>query len=232
MAARPYGSEGSETIYGHEGNNIIHGGGGSDTIYGGEDNDIIHGGEGSDAIWGRGGSDILVGDSGEDVLVGGKGNDILIGGSGGGRLKGGDDHDTLYGGNGADWLDGGEGNDILIGGGSGGDRLKGDEGRDTFVFALEEYGGAVIEDFTKGEDRIDVSALGVASLDELHVYENVRTGDTKLWASGAGSSGGSIVLEDFSGSLDAADFVFTDNPVIWGHSQYRGRRCVAGHLGR
>jgi Ca2+-binding RTX toxin-like protein len=105
-------------------------------IIGGEGNDILNGGNGHDYIEGGGGDDILRGKNGNDVLIGGDGND------------------QLFGGNGDDVLFGGMGTDILHGG----------RGKDTFVFTdIAESrpgpGRDSIEDFTQGEDKIDVSRI-------------------------------------------------------------------------
>ena len=78
-------------------------------------------------------------------MRGQNGNDVLIGGDG---------NDQLFGGNGDDVLFGGMGTDILNGG----------RGRDTFVWTdiAESRPGPErdrIEDFTRGEDKIDVSRI-------------------------------------------------------------------------
>lgn len=107
---------------------------------------VIIGGEGNDVLNGGNGHDYIEGGGGDDVLRGKNGNDVLIGGDG---------YDQLFGGNGADVLFGGSGMDILDGG----------RGKDTFVFtdiAKSLPGGGQrdrIQDFTPGEDRIDVSRI-------------------------------------------------------------------------
>jgi parallel beta-helix repeat protein len=105
-------------------------------IIGTEDDDILNGGNGHDYIEGGGGDDVLRGKNGNDVLIGGDGND------------------QLFGGNGDDVLFGGMGTDILHGG----------RGKDTFVFtniaeSRPGQGRDSIEDFTQGEDKIDVSRI-------------------------------------------------------------------------
>ncbi|WP_206779862.1 Calx-beta domain-containing protein [Vibrio owensii] len=75
----------------------------------------------------------------------------------------GDKADTLYGQQGDDILFGHGGNDILVGG-SGDDILIGGSGEDTFKFIDDGSGirdGEIdtIKDFTKGEDKIDISDL-------------------------------------------------------------------------
>jgi VCBS repeat-containing protein len=102
------------------------------------------GAAGHDFLYGVGTNDSLFGNSGNDFLYGSSGNDLLNGGTG------------------ADRLFGGEGNDRLIGG-SGGDRLHGGSGADFFVFLARSHSVPgtpdIIEDFVKGIDRIDLSAI-------------------------------------------------------------------------
>ncbi|MBK5932934.1 uncharacterized protein DUF4214 [Rhodovulum imhoffii] len=89
---------------------------------------------------------------------------------GGGLLAGGTTGDLLVGGNGEDTLSGGAGDDILIDGG-GCDILIGGDGADVFVFTPD---GAldVVHDFTPGQDRLDLSALGrFYTLDALDFTE-------------------------------------------------------------
>jgi Ca2+-binding RTX toxin-like protein len=106
---------------------------------------VIIGGDGNDNLTGGNGHDYIEGGGGDDVLRGQNGNDVLIGGDG---------NDKLFGGNGDDVLFGGMGTDILNGG----------RGKDTFVWTdiAESRPGAgrdIIEDFTQGEDKIDVSRI-------------------------------------------------------------------------
>ncbi|MCR9943352.1 Calx-beta domain-containing protein, partial [Vibrio owensii] len=100
------------------------------------------------------GLDIGHGGAGDDVIFGEEGSDIVFGGTG---------HDILDGGEGSDAVRGGSGNDVLIGG-SGDDILIGDDGEDIFKFIDDGSGirdGEIdtIKDFTKGEDKIDISDL-------------------------------------------------------------------------
>lgn len=87
----------------------------------------------------------------------GAGNDTLIGNDAANRLESGAGNDTLIG-NGGD--------DVLVGG-AGTDSLTGGAGRDVFLFQSNADSGVGlardrVTDFTKGEDRIDVSALNAA----------------------------------------------------------------------
>jgi Ca2+-binding RTX toxin-like protein len=126
--------------------------------------DRITGMGGDDELSGDGGNDSITGGDGDDLVAGGSGNDNVAGQAGDDTVKGGSGDDTLFGGDGSDRLVGGSGNDELSGG-AGGDRLAGGSGRDTFVFkevaaSLPTIGlRDTIEDFTQGEDRIDLKGI-------------------------------------------------------------------------
>lgn len=180
------GTNWADLLSGKGGDDHLDGGAGNDTLWGGEDddllkggsgNDILGGGPGADTLFGGGGDDKLYGgkDSGADRLYGGDGKDKLWGGGGNDKLYGGDDDDTLGGGAGDDLLGGGSGNDILYGGagsdqiyggtgddrihgGPGNDELWGGAGNDIFIFR-EKTGKDRIMDFTRGQDKIDLSAF-------------------------------------------------------------------------
>ena len=114
---------------------------------------VLTGNESANTLEGEAGADVLVGNGGVDTLSGGDGNDAVYGGSG---------NDDLSGGAGGDWLDGGNDDDVLCGG-AGRDELTGGAGRDVFVYLglsdSQGYGVDRIADFTKGMDRIDLSAI-------------------------------------------------------------------------
>ncbi|HSA72795.1 MAG TPA: hypothetical protein VLD84_02470 [Nitrososphaeraceae archaeon] len=104
--------QGSETIYGRDGDDLIQGAGGPDVIYGNDGDDTIQGGEGTDSIFGNDGDDVLFGDSGTNIIFGAGGN-TLFGGKGDDRLFGGSDNDVLDGGPGKDFFDCNEGVDTV-----------------------------------------------------------------------------------------------------------------------
>jgi Ca2+-binding RTX toxin-like protein len=137
----------------------LNGQGGDDHLaFAGSGFGTMYGGSGNDTLLGADGNDSLYGGSGRDSLSGGGGNDILSGGSG---------NDTLLGGAGNDSLDGGTGNDLLDGG-PGADVLTGGLGADTFRYFYSptpEFNDSPvgapdrITDFTRGQDRIDLSHI-------------------------------------------------------------------------
>jgi Ca2+-binding RTX toxin-like protein len=164
-AANMTGNSLNNVIQAGVGNNVINGGSGTDTV-------SYAAGVGSTGVkvslattaaqaTGGSGSDTLVS---IENLLGSQYADQLTGNTGANRLEGGAGNDTLSGGSGNDTLDGGAGNDTLIGG-AGKDVMTGGAGNDIFDFnALSELGlGStlrdVITDFTRGQDKIDLSTI-------------------------------------------------------------------------
>ena len=90
-----YGSDGDDTISGHDGRK---GYSEDETIYGRAGNDTISGRNGNDTLYGEDGSDTLDGDEGDDTLCGGTGDDCLRGGPGNDTyiFNTGDGNDTVY----------------------------------------------------------------------------------------------------------------------------------------
>lgn len=142
------GNTGEDIILGNDGNDSLLGGKGDDTISGGNDNDTIVGNSNNDQLNGETGDDQLFGGSGDDELNGGTGLDYLEGNSGNDLLSGGDENDTLYGQSGNDTLHGGSGDDLLHSG----------SGEDVYVISS---GNDTILGFSKGNDLLDYSSLGI-----------------------------------------------------------------------
>lgn len=156
-----------QTINGTSGNDDLVGGKGDDTVYGEAGNDKLTGDVGADQLYGGDGNDRLYGWGGDDTLEGGDGNDRLSGNQGDDVMKGQKGADTLIGADGDDVLNGGIGPD-RIQGGSGADKATGHTGLDTFVYATDEITtGDTIEDFTIGEDIIELDFDDVTSVDDL-----------------------------------------------------------------
>ena len=134
--------------------------------------------------------DVLAGDRRDNVIDGGAGHDTLYGGPGGGddRLDGGPGDDRLYGGQGRDRLAGAAGDDRLVGG----------PGADVFVVGPGE-GEDIVTDFTDGEDRIDLTAFGLAGIDAITT--------TTVALDLTDSGGGTILLADFAMATWMRDFI-------------------------
>jgi Ca2+-binding RTX toxin-like protein len=90
--------------------NTIVGTDGSDTINGTEGRDLIFGLDGSDTINGLGGDDCIVVGDGADSLYGNNGNDVLLGTTSA-DLHGGSGNDKLYAPSTASYADGGANTD-------------------------------------------------------------------------------------------------------------------------
>jgi Ca2+-binding RTX toxin-like protein len=80
----------------------VSGGDGSDTIVGGAGGDLIHGDAGADQVAGGDGNDTVCGDGGADDLHGGNGRDSILGGRGDDQLHDDAGRDTAYGNAGED----------------------------------------------------------------------------------------------------------------------------------
>ena len=119
---------------------------------------------------------------------------------------------------GDDLLDGGEGNDTLVGG-LGADTLIGGPGRDIFrVLGRDDSrvdAPDLIRDFTRGEDRLDLSFLRVGYMGqgghsgERSVRWQVSGNETHVWIDLDGDRRPDMLirLEGVSG-LGAEDFLF------------------------
>jgi Ca2+-binding RTX toxin-like protein len=92
-----------------------------------------------------------------------------------GRVDGTSGDDSMVGGDGNQDLRGAAGNDTLIDG-AGQDVLRGGTGADVFVLVAD---GSLdrIADFDFGEDRIDISAWGVTSVDQLTLEVGYNHGE-------------------------------------------------------
>lgn len=77
------GGNGSDTLQGAGGADLLLGGAGSDRLMGGDNNDTLIGGIGSDTLKGGAGNDLLIGGFGSDSIDGEVGIDIAVGGQGG-----------------------------------------------------------------------------------------------------------------------------------------------------
>ena len=119
----------------------------------------------------------------------GAGNDTLTGNEAANRLESGAGNDTLTGNGGNDILVGGAGKDSLIGG----------AGADVFLFQANADSAAglgrdVIEDFTKGSDHIDLSALNASKFIGTGLFSG-QAGQVRY----ASFEGGTIVELDSNG---------------------------------
>jgi Ca2+-binding RTX toxin-like protein len=194
-ADRFNGAGGNDVLRGNGGADRISGGAGNDRIVAtiGDGNDRYDGGAGTDTLDLRlttagatvnlaattitsaqigtdriAGFERVIGSQGNDTLTGTDGANYLDGQGGNDLLNGGNGADTLLGGDGFDTINGGAGNDIITGG-AGNDIMNGGTGNDRFVFTVG-FGNDIINQFDAnpaggGQDRLDISALGITAAD-------------------------------------------------------------------
>jgi aryl-phospho-beta-D-glucosidase BglC (GH1 family) len=215
-ADRLFGLSGNDTLMGGQGDDTLDGGIGQDKMAGGEGDDLYLVDDPADAVSEAGGSGVdtvktsllhfTLSDGVENLVM--TGNAAMgIGSASANQLTGGAGGDILAGLGGNDILRGGRGNDRLLGG-SGNDTLTSGAGRDLVVLA--RGGGAdVVTDFTDRQDRLDVTAYGYHSLDDL----GKAGGSIGTVADGTlivlDRAGDQVLLTGVAaGLITAADFLF------------------------
>jgi Ca2+-binding RTX toxin-like protein len=196
---------------------------GNDTAILGNVGGIVQGDTGDDTITGGAGSDVIDGGDDNDLIRGRTGDDIIEGGSGNDTLRAGQGDDEVFGGSGDDFIRGGAGEDI-INGGIGSDTMFGGSDGDSFVFvsALDSpdvAGRDVIQDFTVGDDIIDLSAFSGLSFigdsgfsgsgAEVRVTDPNSIGRVKIYVDtdGDGTADMKIILNNTT-TLSEDDFLF------------------------
>ena len=145
----------------------------------------------------------------ERVRGSNNGNDRIYGNDGDNRIEGRRGDDMLDGREGNDTLNGDDGDDILVGNGGADrdDKLNGGAGNDTFV--IRGDGTNTIEDFTNGEDRIDLTTWGFASHSDVLAVTSLTAEGNGIWIDLSGYGGEGVFLWQYFDidGLDASDFL-------------------------
>ncbi len=158
----------------------------------------------------------LVGSSGNDTLIAGAGNDTLVGLDGDDSLDGAGGDDSIDGGSRNDTLIGGAGNDRLDGG-AGINILTGGAGNDVFAVTANRFGNFAqsVTDFTQGQDRIDISGLGITSLETVLLLSKGGPGGTGTRLElPFGLNGTTLDIGVDRSRLTAADFIFASSSPV------------------
>ncbi len=196
-----WGSDHADTLSGDNGANRLYGGRGDDELRGNSGDDVLEGDLGADRLDGGPGMDMasyslsnegVTVKLGEGIIGGGHADgDVLVSIEG---IQGSRYDDVLEGDNGANRLSGGIGDDTL----------KGNGGADRFIFEHSNRDDVIL-DFTDGEDRIDLTGIGLSGFDDLIMSSDSDGVTIHMTTSG----GGTILLEGFDiANLDASDFIF------------------------
>jgi Ca2+-binding RTX toxin-like protein len=174
------GNAANNTITGNTGDNLIDGGGGNDTMNGGDGDDTFivdggdtaNGGNGIDTVLSSAAAFTLSATTENLTLTGGANSNgtgnglanVIIGNSGTNVLNGGAGADTITGGAGNDTMNGGADADVfLFGPGFGSDTINGFDA-----------------DVVGGQDRMDLSALGITVASFAADVSIVDTGPNTL----------------------------------------------------
>lgn len=201
------GSAGNDKLVGFGGNDELYGGAGNDNLYGGDGDDLIQGGDGKDHVYGGAGADILNGGASNDYLhydsdTLGVTVNLATGRGYGGEAEGDviSGFENVYGGSGHDTLIGSSSSDVLYGNG-GNDRLEGGAKNDTL------YGGAGEDTFVLALGSIDtVADFSVAQADRLDIADivtgfDVGTSDINAFIRTVTSGTGTSVEVDANGAV-------------------------------
>lgn len=220
------GGAGIDEMYGQDGDDIFWGGAGADMLVGGDGNDTLHGEDGSgeaDRLYGNIGNDTFYVDNRFDLVFEqpGEGTETVYANIAGEgyylyanienlTLQGttpygvGNELDNILTGSASsNWLLGGAGND-RINGMQGNDVLFGEGGNDVFVFQ-SGTGTDTIGDFTRGQDKIDLSAYGMTFAQvQARFYQGGANGAIQM------ANGDVIILNNVTmNQLTASDFILT-----------------------
>jgi Ca2+-binding RTX toxin-like protein len=107
------GTNESDTLVGHNGNDVLAGLGSADTIISGKGDDTVSGGDGDDQIVTNEGNDLVLAGDGDDLVITGAGDDTVFGSSGNDHILTGDDNDVVTAGADDDFVNTGAGDDIV-----------------------------------------------------------------------------------------------------------------------
>jgi len=128
-------------------------------------------------------------------------------------LTGTDENDLIRGLNGNDTIDGGAGDDTIFGG-AGTNIITGGLGNDIFGIETRDNSSQIhdIQDFTIGEDKIDLTLLNIADFDTLLTFAEQSLDDLIITFEFDGATERFILRDVSFNDISASDFILnTDN---------------------
>jgi len=210
-----------QIIVGYSGNDRLYGGDGDDTTFGGDGTDKLYGSLGGDHLDGGDGNDFVI----YDTSTAGITIDMLNSANSTGEAAG-DTYESVEKLQGSSFDDiifladgiygyGLDGNDTIHDGGAR-ESLIGGNGQDVFVFGAGDGQRDQINDFTRGDDLIDLRAWGVSDFSQLTITTQTTNDPNEVHVT-ITFGGESIRLFKFDAAevanLSAADFVLASAPA-------------------
>ena len=183
------GSDGSDSLSGQAGDDLILGLDGDDTLQGNLGDDTIRGGFGDDIVDGSPGDDELHGGAGNDIVFGLTGDDTMFGGRGDDVVLGAEDNDSISLGEGDDisWVDSSVSQPAFDYGQLGDDTVHGDAGNDS----IWDYSGTNTLEGGDGNDALS------ATDNQLEGWETAAQTSDQI----AGGAGNDLVIGDDGDTL-------------------------------
>ncbi len=111
-------------------------------------------------------------------------------------------------------LPGTTGDDVITGFG-GDDELTGDTGNDVFAYPARGFGDDLITDFVLGEDRINLSALGIADFETLRPFISESGGGSVIGFFYNGVFESITIAGVLPNQLTARDFIFNTSTTAF-----------------
>lgn len=200
------GSNGDDTLYGDQKDELFEAGEGNNILYGGEGNNLFIAGFGNDVAYAGAGNDVFsLGDANNTIYAGegknrvvvGQGNDLIYAGAGDDTITAGNGNNTVYAGEGVNLITTNTGNDIIYAG-EGNDSIY-TSGGDDLIYAGEGnniisagtgsdivYAGSGIDRFILDAGVGAVTIFGFGSNDKIsHGNTGAMTDTLKVNISGA-----------------------------------------------
>jgi 3-phytase len=191
-----FGFGGNNTIYAGEGNNLVQVASGNNSVFAGAGNDFLNAGNGNNTFYGSEGNNTIVAGNGQNTVYVGAGNDNITLGNGNNTVYAGEGVNTIVTANGNDLIYAGSGNDSIATGG-GDDLIYAGEGNNIISAGTGNdtvYVGNGVNKFILDAGVASVTIIGFSSNDQISrgvglsnstaLTVNLSGGDTLISAGG------------------------------------------------